>query len=1578
MLIAGTGGLTAWLSWRNGQEAIANVVNRLQDTIGDRIEQKLIAYLETPHLINRINADAVERGELKINDKASERYLARQIQHFQSVSWMYYGKHQGGFIGIERSSSDRSLQIVINEGYSGDREYRYRLNKKGDRQQRVPIEPKIYKARTRPWYQAAIEARQPAWSPIYSTFDPPYDPVISASLPVNDATGKFLGVVGADISLDEIGRFLHSLTVGESSQIFIVEHSGLLVASSTQDTPYIINGNTHKTERLPAQNSKNPLIASTMRYLARKFASFSQIDTKQQLEFEIEGKRQFLQVLPFHDDRGIDWSIVVVMPESDFTAQIDANRQTTIWLCLLGLGGAIALGIVVTNYISSPIRRLISATQAIANGELDRELPTATVNELDILSQAFNQMVGQLRQSYSKLEQSNQELEQRVAERTAALRESEEMFAKAFRASPQGVSISSRTSQQVIEVNESYLQYSGYSAAEIMGKKVVELPVWLSLQDPARISQILNENGFIRNLELDYRKKTGEIGTILLSAEIIELKGETCVLIVNNEITERRQVEAALRQSEAQFRTLVANIPGIVYRCACDSDWTMEFVGGAVRELTGYPAEDFIQNQVRSWASIIHPEDTAMVERIVDEGLAARQPYLIEFRIIDAQEQIHWFYEKGQGVFAEDGKLLWLDGAIFDISDRQQTEADLLERVHLSILTAEISTALTQSSTLPEMLKGCAEALWRRMNIAFARIWTLNEAEQVLELQASAGTYTHLDGTHSRIRVGEYKIGEIAQSRQPHLTNDVLHDPKVHDKEWVQREGMVAFAGYPLLVGERLVGVVAIFARQTLTDTMIQEMASVANAIALGIERKWAQDKLQATNAEMQALFAAMDEIILVGDRQGRILKIPQTRRQIRFHRPSQLVGKTLQEFFPAEQAALFLSYIQRTLEMQQTLSVEYCIPVGDQELWSEANISPIDADTVIWVSRDITDRRKAEEALRQSEARFQNLAANVPGIIYDFLIYADGSPGVEYVSTACREIYEVESETFYQQPKIVFDFVHPDDRQGFREAIAISNQTSEPLAHEWRIVTPSGKIKWLRANSRPERRNNGDIVRHGVLTEITEVKQAEEALKQAKQAAEVANLAKSEFLANMSHELRTPLNAILGFTQLMARDASLNPEQKSRLKIINNSGEHLLQLINDVLEMSKIEAGRIVLNKTSCDIYHLLDSLADLFQFKANVKGLQLVFDRESTVPQYITTDEGKLRQVLINLLSNAIKFTPEGSVTLRVRSQESGVQNSPLSPLSPPSLFFEVEDTGVGIPESELERIFEAFIQTEAGRESQSGTGLGLPISRKFVQMMGGEITVTSQLGAGTRFKFNIEVSLGDRTDRQRLAPDRYIVSLAPNQPDYRLLVVEDRWESRHLLVKLLESVGFQVREAENGQEAIAIWESWSPHLIWMDMRMPVMDGYAATRAIKSHLKGQATVIIALTASALEEEKAIVLSAGCDDFVRKPFREAVILEKIAEHLGVIYLDRELIGEDNQETAKLTPEMPASDLKLHLSQMSSSWIAQLHEAATLADTELIGKLIEEIPPAHASLAQALFSLAEDFSYQQIMLLTTI
>jgi two-component system sensor histidine kinase/response regulator len=477
--------------------------------------------------------------------------------------------------------------------------------------------------------------------------------------------------------------------------------------------------------------------------------------------------------------------------------------------------------------------------------------------------------------------------------------------------------------------------------------------------------------------------------------------------------------------------------------------------------------------------------------------------------------------------------------------------------------------------------------------------------------------------------------------------------------------------------------------------------------------------------------------------------------------------------------------------------------------------------------------------------------------------------------------------------------------------------------------------------------------------------KKTEAALRVAKEMAEAANRAKSTFLANMSHELRTPLNTILGFAQLLNRDTAITPRQREALRIINSSGEHLLSLINDVLEMSKIEAGRIVLNACSFDLHQILHTLREMFWVRAKAKGLALFFDLSSNLPQYVTTDEGKFRQVLINLLGNAIKFTQTGGITLKATQLEKITDDRIL-------LGFTVEDTGIGIADDEIQRLFEPFVQTSSGTQVKEGTGLGLAISRQYVELMGGEIQASSIVGQGSVFSFTIEVKLADSSVVIAQSNEQQVNHIAPNQPTYRILIVDDRSENRDLLVQLFSHVGFETAIATNGEEAISSWQSWQPHLIWMDIRMPIMDGYEAIRQIR-HLEKQSqttkTYIIALTANAFEEQQLEILKAGADDFVSKPFQEALLFKKMSQYLKVNYL---YVEEITSELKKSTNCIQASDLTI----MSSQWIEQLHQAAMRVNSKLIGQLIQEIPQEQSYVANALTELVNQFRFDVIMELT--
>lgn len=407
--------------------------------------------------------------------------------------------------------------------------------------------------------------------------------------------------------------------------------------------------------------------------------------------------------------------------------------------------------------------------------------------------------------------------------------------------------------------------------------------------------------------------------------------------------------------------------------------------------------------------------------------------------------------------------------------------------------------------------------------------------------------------------------------------------------------------------------------------------------------------------------------------------------------------------------------------------------------------------------------------------------------------------------------------------------------------------------------------------------------------------------LEDAKHDAEVANRAKSDFLAKMTHELRTPLNAIIGFSEILSDDSTLNPKQRETLNIINNSGEHLLDVINEILDLSKIEAGKMEKNEETFELVPLLQSVYEMLSMKASEKRIGFNFTAQGTLPGEITTDRSKIRQILINLLGNAIKFTVQGAVSLQVKA----------IPVSEPEdrdgrvrrttrLHFEVQDTGKGIDQSEVGKLFERYSQTETGRRSTEGTGLGLPIARNFIQLLGGDIEVESVLGEGTTFRFHIEceeLAPAPKTESDQ-APvlsettANRIVGFTSPHDDLRVLIAEDNPVNRLLLKKILGKAGFNLAEAVNGQEAIDKWDSWRPHIIFMDEDMPIKKGTEAAREITAIAgEGERPVIVSLTAYAMDQARANALEAGCTDFVAKPFRSHELFSVLSKHLGVEYI---------------------------------------------------------------------------------------
>jgi PAS domain S-box-containing protein len=534
-----------------------------------------------------------------------------------------------------------------------------------------------------------------------------------------------------------------------------------------------------------------------------------------------------------------------------------------------------------------------------------------------------------------------------------------------------------------------------------------------------------------------------------------------------------------------------------------------------------------------------------------------------------------------------------------------------------------------------------------------------------------------------------------------------------------------------------------------------------------------------------------------------------------------------------------------------------------------------------------------------------------------------------------------------------------PGDGKRFMESLEKEGHIRE---FETRLKQKDGKIITVLLNAQAIVDEKGETrFYQGMIEDISERRRIEE-YKIARDAAEESNRAKSEFLANMSHELRTPLNAILGFSQLMSHNENLNVDEKNNLQIINRSGEHLLTLINDILDMSKIEAGRVSLNESDFNLHRLLDDVHDMFRINAAENGLEILFIRDTEVPQYVRSDETKIRQVLVNLISNAVKFTDKGSVKVRVSLVEELL------------LRFNITDTGSGISPNDLDRLFDPFTQTQAGKNVNEGTGLGLAISQKFVKLMGGEINIDSQMGRGSVFSFNIKINSGDKSQIEKEQPIRRVIGLEPDNDGsvhqkHRILIVDDMITNRQVLVTLIAPLDLEVREASSGQEALGIWKEWKPHLIWLDMRMPGMGGYEVVKQIRASSQTDSPFIISISASVFDEDRQKALDAGCDGFVKKPYKEFEIFEEMKKYLGLQYIYDQTTQAASTETSN--SEQDSNTLK-RMINIRADWKTEMKQAIEHVDLDRLHILIEKIREQDHTLADVIQKLIDNFEYDQI------
>lgn len=1107
-----------------------------------------------------------------------------------------------------------------------------------------------------------------------------------------------------------------------------------------------------------------------------------------------------------------------------------------------------------------------------------------------------------LRQAYDDLEEYNRNLTQKVAERTRqladknvqlqkniselqrakeALRESEQHWHTLIEEAQIGLGLF-QLDGSIIQVNKSLTHILGYSIEEFFDKELTFLDISpessLSIEkEKIRQFYLTRQKGIHQRNDFKifnydhhqwrfgpYEKalihKAGYPVLVRISGLMIERYGEPLIWVNMEDISDLKQAEEALRKSQERIRHFF-ELPLIGMAIFSPKQGWLE-VNDKLCDLFGYTREELKKT---SWEALVYPEDfSPQWYKLLLEG--KQEEYSIDHRYLRKDGTLLYVCFSVRSVHHPDGSLDYLVALFQDITERKKAEAMLREKEEFLRLVID---------NIPELI------FWKNLDLVYLGCnREMAQANQFHNIEDIVGR-TEIKLTKPYfVKEHQYLERQVMETDRAELHKIELIEYPNGSKHWIEMNRI------PLHdINGKVVGILG----TALDITERKQAIELLKEYNQTLERE-VEERMHALTEQRAFLRLVIDNIpqyILWKDSHSIFLGGNQKIAQFfQLAHPNELIGKSDFDFFSFEQAQAFQEQDIRIMSNNQIEhdSVEFVREKGSI-LALEMNKIPLHDSHghvvgILMTAEDITTRRQAEIQLQATYNELNQfktiLDVTLDGVfmidaknlklfyINQGAINQTGYTQEEFLQMSITEIIPQEVTNYYDfmmiplvdhgQPAITFQTMHRR-----KDASLI------PVEIFLQYIKLSQEQTYFIA----------------LVRDITERKLAEAKLQQAKEAAESANRAKSAFLANMSHELRTPLNAILGYTQIFKSDKSLNIKQQEGIDVIHRSGEYLLTLINDVLDLSKIEAGRFELCPSDFHLEEFLKSVIDIFKIRAEQKKVVFAYEPTSFLPKGIQADEKRLRQILINLLSNAIKFTHQGGVTLKVSSMETSSQRARVR--------FQVEDTGIGIAHEDLNKIFLPFQQVGDSNYHIHGTGLGLSITKKLVDLMGGELHVESLLGQGSVFWTELEFPIVSSLSQLNASLHPTVTGF--QGPRRKILVIDDKQENLNVVFNLLMPLGFEVTMAYNGQEGLEQALLLLPDLIVLDLMMPVMDGFECARRLKQEPRLKNIIVIASSASVFDYHKQESFTAGCDDFIPKPITKFLLLEKLQRYLALEWI---------------------------------------------------------------------------------------